>query len=93
MCGHDVTVLPLLHLLGAKKEANQWPGYCCVLMLELMRDADEDEYYVRVLWHPGRTGVGQDDTDEYCRPLLLRQNDEYQGDECVTLKEFRNLTA
>ena len=37
MCGHDVTVLPLLHVLGATREANTWPAYCCALMVELLR--------------------------------------------------------
>jgi hypothetical protein len=94
MCGHDVTILPLLHLLGAKHEANQWPGYCCVLMLELMVDENTNEYYVRVLWHPGRTGVGQDREEVNCRPLLLQQDDDYNGGkEYLTLKEFQMLTS
>ena len=103
MCGHDVTILPLLHLLGAKKEANQWPGYCCVLMLELLVAGESEEegengekkdnYFVRVLWHPGRTGVGQDRDEEHCRPLLLQQTDDFEGHEYITLKEFQTLTG
>ena len=56
MCGHDVTVLPLLHVLGATREANTWPAYCCLLIVELLRCPHEGSYYVRALWHPGRTG-------------------------------------
>ena len=53
----------------------------------------KDNYFVRVLWHPGRTGVGQDRDEEHCRPLLLQQTDDFEGHEYITLKEFQTLTA
>ena len=99
LCGHDVTVLPLLHLLGAKREASEWPGYCSVLMLELLRCPEEDAFFVRALWHPGRTGVGLDDSQD-CVPLVLLQGqmeDEEDGGrregELIPLEVFTALCA
>ena len=94
MCGHDVTVLPLLHVVGAKREANKWPGYCCALIIELLRCPVEGEYYVRVLWHPGRTGVGDVDDSPECVALKLAQpgnGDSENGSTLLRLEDFRQL--
>ena len=99
MCGHDVTVLPLLHVLGATREANTWPAYCCTLMVELLRCPEEGDYYVRTLWHPGRTGVGVDDSP-YCEELEMMQDTEEKkedpegfrsGATLIRLDDFRKL--
>ena len=63
------------------------------MLFFLMVDDSDGEYYVRVLWHPGRTGVGKDGNDEYCRPLLLQQDEHFEGGkEMVKLVEFREMT-
>ena len=65
-----------------------------MLIIELLRCPVEGEYYVRVLWHPGRTGVGDVDDSPECVALELMQTDNEKagdGSTLLSLEDFRKL--
>ena len=64
-------------------------------MVELLRCPENGDYYVRTLWHPGRTGVGVDDSP-YCVELEMMQGTEEadcggSGATLIRLDDFRKL--
>eukprot|EP00941_MAST-03F_sp_MAST-3F-sp1_P005792 g5792.t1 len=56
--GHDVSVVPILRMLGVWNAADDWPGYGCALRLELLQATTDNveekpEFFVRLFYHNG----------------------------------------
>lgn len=77
---HDVTVVPMLRMLGVWNASDDWPGYGCALRLELLHAEDgncEGEFFVRLFYHSGfrdvdTTNPGYDYTKGFV-PIKLGQ--------------------
>ena len=77
--GHDVTVAPMLSVVkegGWDPESGDlWPGYAAALRIELLREEDRGELFVRALYFPGfhLGNTGNDgDLKVVFQPLAVR---------------------
>eukprot|EP00938_MAST-03A_sp_MAST-3A-sp1_P003815 g3815.t1 len=53
--GHDISILPWLHLMDAWTSAAGWPEYSAAIRLDLVERLDDNEMFVRIAYNKGFT--------------------------------------
>ena len=96
--GHDISILPWLHLFDAWSSSSGWPEYSAALRIELLRESDDEDegssdrrpFYVRVMYNKGFT----DSTSSAYTPHFERLDFGGFGESgVVPLDEFRRFVS
>jgi len=93
--GHDISILPWLHLLDAWTSAAGWPEYSAAIRLDLLRRLDDDKMFVRITYNKGFTDSESSDYVAHFEPImsgLLDSNEEVVSlDDVIRFFQARQL--
>lgn len=88
--GHDISILPWLHLFDAWSSSSGWPEYSAALRIDLLRSVDvEGSFYVRVMYNQGFTDSTSSTYTPHFEPLCI--DEEKTG--VVSLERFRRFVS
>lgn len=79
--GHDITILPVMSLLGSPLEES--PGYAANVILELYKDG-ASQFYIKVLYNGDYVRLPIMNSKEYCslsdlEAYISKLNEKYKG--------------